>query len=343
MLKGYNKDFLPDKPVICITKSSLRRLPLPAKQNKSPCALRAGGVRLAKKRLKKSMAGCYPYRKLSVHKCRKPLRKRVRKLTPPAVGLDNIGTNCYANSGVQCILCVPELNAYFLTERFAKDLQSSESINFCRAIAEVYRSIFTSSEAANVSSKPMTDLCPLGQNDTHEFFTKSLFPRLGEEVQFIPNSSAHKKGIIESVFGGVLANKTVCKTCFKESVKHDAFLDLSLAISGNSLEECLDQYFLEEELKDIYFCERCNSLQSAVRGVRMHQCPKYLILHLKRLLPERKITKVIKYPVELALTKFTSSRAEYELQAVCVHTGSGAGGHFLTFAKRAAQVLYSHW
>jgi len=337
MQKGWDKEFIPNEPVICITKSSLRRFSLPT--NKPSSALRSRKMKLTKKTLKNS------HRKHTIRKYKRTSKKSIKRLNriiAPAVGLSNIGTNCYVNSGIQFILCVPELNSYFLEENFTKGFQNTEGIKFCRAIAEVYKKLFTSQQAASISFEPMTDLCPTGQNDTHEFFTKNLFPCLSNEYG-VANNSIQKKAIVEFLFGGVLANKITCKGCNKVSIKHDTFLDLSLAIYGNTLEECLDQYFIEEELNEneAYFCERCNSFQSAIKEVKIHQCPKYLILHLKRLLPgERKITKQIKYTKDLDLTKFAVGDVEgkYELQAVCIHIGCGIGGHFITFAKRGDQV-----
>ena len=145
-------------------------------------------------------------------------------------------------------------------------------------------------------------------------------------------------------FGGILENNIKCKHCLHESLKCDAFLDLSLAINKDTLDECLEQYFVEEELstREAYFCGQCNSLQTAIKSLKILKCPKYLIIHLKRLLPgQRKITKMIKYSKDLILTKYCTNKNEgkYELQAVCVHSGGGSSGHFITFAKRTEEVL----
>ena len=267
----------------------------------------------------------------------------------PALGMTNFGSNCYANSGIQCLLCIPELNSYFLQEGFVGNLKNEQNIKFCNAIAEVYKKMFDTHKPSKVSPKSMVDLCPPGQNDTHEFFIKKLFPSLSEDAIKTGTSSdhnssgPHKNGILESLFGGELASKIVCKSCLNESVKCDAFLDISLAICGKTLEECLQEYFTEEELavREAYMCEKCGTLRNATKNVSIAECPKYLILHLKRLMPgERKIAKFIKFPTDLDMSKFTvkGEGSSYQLLAVCVHSGGGKSGHFFTFGKRSDQV-----
>jgi len=270
-----------------------------------------------------------------------------QKLIAPALGLLNHGTNCYVNAGLQCLLCVPELNEYFLKEDFMKYLQDENAIKFCKSLSEIYQKIFSNSVSEKVSPKSMIDLCPMGQNDTHEFFVKKLFPSMCEENKENEKTNlktAEKNCKLEELFGGVIVNTIICKTCEFESIKQEAFLDLSLAITGNSLDDCLESYFSEENLPESaeYLCEKCKVIRSVCKTTKLSEYPKNLILHLKRLLPgARKITKRIEYSEILDLTKYSIDETivKYKLFAVCVHVGGGKGGHYYAFGKRSDNVF----
>ena len=86
-------------------------------------------------------------------------------------------------------------------------------------------------------------------------------------------------------------------------------MDLSLPIGNNSvsLEDCLNLFFQEEELTDIYYCDTCKRKSKAKRLIRISKTPKILVIHLKRfkMFPKKKkITDFISFP----LNKFDISK-----------------------------------
>ncbi len=260
-----------------------------------------------------------------------PEKSPAEAAVAPAVGLTNYGSNCYANSGIQCLLCVPELNAYFLQEKFQAQIKKENNIEFCNAVTDIYKQIFDVERHPYVSPKAVVALCPLGQNDTHEFLWKQLFPSLQEEAETagqkkkrshsskLARSALHiikqRSGILDVLFGGEFESKVICKHCRHESVTRDLFFDISLPISGGSLEECLESYFDDEELPldESYYCSQCRTERAALKRVRVSVSPRYMILHNKK--------------------------SEYKLIAICVHAGGARRGHFFTYGKRADQVI----
>lgn len=67
------------------------------------------------------------------------------------------------------------------------------------------------------------------------------------------------------------------------------------------MNDCLKNFFEEEDLADNYMCEKCKKKSKAKKVMSLIRSPKYLVVHLKRfkMFPKkRKVTEKIKYPLE---------------------------------------------
>lgn len=110
------------------------------------------------------------------------------------------------------------------------------------------------------------------------------------------NSSA-----ISELFCGQLQSEVICQTCSHRSVCYDVFWDLSIPIprksrsksikralfskdSGCTLEECLETYVGQEELKgnDSYYCSKCKTHRPVTKTMSLYRAPQVLVIHLKR-------------------------------------------------------------
>ncbi|KAG8185557.1 hypothetical protein JTE90_017562 [Oedothorax gibbosus] len=174
-----------------------------------------------------------------------------------------------------------------------------------------------------------------------------------------------KATIVTTIFGGILQNEVTCLECGTESKKHDPFLDLSLDIPPNAvtnkskedelpsiqLLDCLSSFTELEELADseLYLCHNCKCKQKSTKRFWIRRLPNVLCLHLKRFrwhnFFRTKIDNYIDFPVQgLDMNKFilvnrhetrgtSSGSTLYDLAAVIVHHGSGAGsGHYTAYA-----------
>ena len=241
--------------------------------------------------------------------------------TIPPVGLRNYGANCYVNAGLQCMLCVPEMNAYFVDEQYLA-LQyecKSKRMSTCKDLTTLYKNMVGTGKG-HVDPSAFTHLCPPGQQDTHEFYWKKLFPHVQDETnpKVIPsrrdgwNSSqswkwyrTYHKSVLDYLFGGQFESRVSCDTCGNVSCTYDLFLDISLAANHKTLETCLAAEFQPENLPSSvgYICETCRKVRSITKSMKIDKAPKYLFLHLKRLVGGgKKISSFIQYPMRLNVT-----------------------------------------
>ncbi len=57
-------------------------------------------------------------------------------------GLANLGNTCYMNSGLQCLLHVPELARYFLSGRYSSELNPTNPLGFNGKVAQATGDLF---------------------------------------------------------------------------------------------------------------------------------------------------------------------------------------------------------
>ncbi len=289
----------------------------------------------------------------------------------PAVGLRNYGANCYLNAALQCLFCVPELNAYFLAEKFSFIAHATKrrSRSTCRDLANILGDMFNGRHDV-VTPKALTGMCPSGQQDAHEFLWKRLFPSIQEETDPAAKS-ARKEGwgseeswswyrksstnIFDILFGGQYRGTVKCKSCGHMSVTYDPFLGISLPITGRTIDDCLCNEYESEELskKVGYKCEKCSRVSDVIKLMEIDRAPRYLIIHLKRLVGgAKKINRFIEYPMQLNISKYvallvvclrhcTDKKKDvvYNLTAVCVHSGGPHSGHFYALGRRSKTVF----
>nr|XP_049702253.1 ubiquitin carboxyl-terminal hydrolase 3 isoform X1 [Helicoverpa armigera] len=211
------------------------------------------------------------------------------------------------------------------------------------------------------------------QQDAHEFL-RYMLDRLHTELQqLLPDRAdggcvprAPSASIVTAVFGGTLQSEVRCLACGTESKKFDPFLDLSLELpeigrheAPVALSDCLSSFVQVEELADTerYFCSSCKSKQKSTKQFWIRRLPNVLCLHLKRFRWHNyfrtKVDTSISFPLRsLDMSRFVLSNVPdtrrsgqgnnlYDLAAVIVHHGSGAGsGHYTAFAINEEQWFH---
>ena len=113
--------------------------------------------------------------------------------------------------------------------------------------------------------------------------------------------------IVDEIFAGQMISIVNCKRCGNISETFDPFLDLSLPIPSKSfkkshtINECLKQFFKEEELPNDYQCEKCKRKSKVFKSLKISKSPNTLVLHLKRfkMFPKKiKINDKISFPLK---------------------------------------------
>jgi len=217
------------------------------------------------------------------------------------------------------------------------------------------------------------------QQDAHEFLrymldrlhTELLNVLTFPEAQSSVLGPKGRSTIVTYIFGGLLQNEVNCLICGTESKKHDPFLDLSLDIpqqcvsrNGNkedqlpcNLQDCLSSFTELEELAEteLYYCSSCRLKQRSTKKFWIRRLPNVLCLHLKRFRWQNyfriKLDNYVQFPIKgldmsrFMLTNMHETRGScggssmYDLAAVIVHHGSGAGsGHYTAYATHEG-----HW
>lgn len=177
--------------------------------------------------------------------------------------------------------------------------------------------------------------------------------------------------LVTSIFGGMLQSEVTCLTCKMSSKKHDPFLDLSIDIPSCFLQhrkskdkegedkrpchlhDCLQKFVDIEELAETehWICGNCKSKQRSTKKFWIRRLPRVLCLHIKRFrwspYSRTKIDTHVSFPLSgLDMSSYLLSNLHetrcsiagsslYDLAAVIVHHGSGAGsGHYTAFVTK---------
>ncbi|KAF0035487.1 hypothetical protein F2P81_013245 [Scophthalmus maximus] len=184
------------------------------------------------------------------------------------------------------------------------------------------------------------------QQDAQEF--SKLFLSLLEDT-LSKQKDPNLQNIIQRQFCGQFSYVTVCNQCGRSSALPSRFYELELNIQGHkNLTECVTEFLKEEKLdgENRYFCESCQSKQSATRRIKLHSLPPTLNLQLMRFVFDRqtghkkKLNTFISFPEQLDMGPFLEGKEDqkcvYELSAVLIHRGISAySGHYIAHVKDA--------
>ena len=133
--------------------------------------------------------------------------------------------------------------------------------------------------------------------------------------------------IVTDLFCGQLLSKTRCTSCNYESLAFDNYWDLALSFPKGSstkshVKDMIGQFLKEEELDDLFHCERCKTRRKCKKKFVIWRLPKILMLQLKRFeytqYRRDKINKSVTFPVKsLDLGQFTEESSKTHMQRIC--------------------------
>jgi len=182
-------------------------------------------------------------------------------------------------------------------------------------------------------------LRPYQQEDAHEFIRTLL--------STLTLDGRNKQ--LSSLFDGLLESAVTCQTCHRASVTRDRYMDLSLDIQGEDVQDLTGalRNFTRTEFLDrdnMVHCQRCGTKRIVSKGLRLATAPSILVCHLKRFAFDlygrtTRLSKAVKYPLRLEIGDFMSRANQgkpkpYELVGVVVHAGKSCErGHYLAYVK----------
>lgn len=297
------------------------------------------------------------------------------------VGLKNLGNTCFMNAVLQSLSNIQEFSCYFSSLPVLEPKTNGRKVYHSRSytrqemtdvvMAEELRKVLINLNSGCGGKGAISPECLFlviwkvvprfrgyQQQDAHEFLRYMLDRLHTELLQLLPPARAEgppAASIVTAVFGGTLQSEVRCLACGAESKKLDPFLDLSLELPDAAapvpLLDCLASFVQVEELADTerYFCSGCGSKQKSTKQFRVRRLPQVLCLHLKRFRWHNyfrtKVDTGISFPLRaLDMSRFVLERRRamlYDLAAVIVHHGSGAGsGHYTAFAHNSGQWFH---
>jgi hypothetical protein len=178
-------------------------------------------------------------------------------------------------------------------------------------------------------------------------------------LNYIQKSELKDYSPIKNIFIGYLISNINCSICTCNSPSFESFLTLSISIKINSntninsiysLEECIDNFMLEEQLEDKITCNLCNNKNNSIKQILIWKPPKILVIHIKRFItnvfgvPVGKIINPVVYPVnDFDIIDYIHRDSPYrdynmyDLIGINIHKELGFGnincGHYVSIIK----------
>ncbi|XP_024524235.1 putative ubiquitin carboxyl-terminal hydrolase 11 [Selaginella moellendorffii] len=252
-----------------------------------------------------------------------------------AVGFQNQGNSCSANSALQCVAHTPELSSFFLK---SDSVRGEIAIEFRKVVRAIWNN-------ASKSVKPGPKLTnPSVQQDAQEYLD-FLLGALDQEFKKQENPPKGKKvrpelpSPVAEFFEGQTKSTVKCPKCSNMvSSTPESFTSLSQPVS---LESCIREY-TKDDVLDSWHCPKCKRNQKdAVKKLELGKLPRNLILHLARFKCDssgsvEKIDTTVEFPQILTLWE-----QEYKLYGLINHMGDSDYGHYTATIKLPNGKWYS--
>lgn len=325
----------------------------------------------------------------------------------PPRGFQNLGNTCFLNATLQCLShlptfcqCIAMLPA--ANSQLQRKLSNGEKfIVYLRSLLRKVHGLDGEPKSHPYSPKNIVkNISLLGgsnrgykfrpgrQEDAHEFLVHLLDCLHDGELKAagidqnksgwrdkLPIPRLDETTLTHRMFGGYLRSQVKCTKCNYNSNTYDPFMDLSLEVSGksvNSLHDALREFTRKETLDSAnkWKCSGCNRKVCATKQLTIFRPPLTLCIQMKRFSfgggfggymhhqgsfhfsgkgmgiknGGTKIQKAIEFPESLKLPLSDGRLCEYTLTGVVIHVGGSAtSGHYTAYVKRPGKQGKSRW
>ncbi|XP_043404912.1 uncharacterized protein LOC114022685 isoform X4 [Chelonia mydas] len=270
----------------------------------------------------------------------KPSKKLTPVLPGTYVGLRNQGSTSYLNSLLQCLFFTRELREAILSFD-----NGGDSSIVCQ-LQKLFQELKCNESAP--STKGITKC--LGVRDVHQQ------QDVAEYFRILMNKIVEDKKEIQQLYQVEMVHSIVCHGCEQQTrIKENPVLSLALSLDkcnckAYSVSNALDAVQEKNEFTgdEQFYCETCESKQDATSRCYFETLPPILVLNLKRYQFDgnwfRKLHYEVSVPFSLPVNlkeqtaenmdfPLSSQILQYELFAVCHHSGGIDGGHYVAEIK----------
>ena len=292
----------------------------------------------------------------------------LHRITLPPIGLSNPSVYCFMNTCLQCLLSIPELNYYFISNAYLNDMRnpkrsSPSSLRNCNSYKQLITA-YQSHSSYFFPPKCIYTTCHSflpshHQHDCQEFLRRLLgsiqdelnithkytFPDNITMTQAWTMYRSVNASFVDALFSGLMRSSVTCCKCKHTSYTFDPFMDVAVSIkscSSETLVNCLRRYFDKEVIDCAYKCERCGRRTQIVKKLDIVLPPPILTVQVKRFgnAGRRKINTFIQVDRDVDVEEFVAEEVmlkhtKYEVFAIAVHLGHSIElGHYVAFVKR---------
>lgn len=276
----------------------------------------------------------------------------------------NVGNTCYINAALQMLCSVQPLTYFILkqknTEYFLRTHKNQPTL-----VALYMELLERMGMERVIGAQEIEPFCNKAQNlfkfepkvpqDAGEFLQLFLDQIGDNEVnRAVVKKTYHKTNKVISepskLFHVRLSTLRKCLTCSHERWKATYELMLTVEIKGNTLLDCLKNYFTAEENIPDYQCNRCSEKVPATQRYYLTGAPEYLIIVLKRYIyagtVKQKIHDQVAFPIKgldlecyFPLDK-QKGPVVYDLCSLLAHSGEYGGGHYTAYVNTKEDIWY---
>ena len=285
------------------------------------------------------------------------INRELNSIITSTVGLSNLGNTCFMNTCLQNLIHSEDFIKRLLTKKSIISKLTPISyyfFNLCKEIANSTRAVSPNKLKEKFGQKHLL-FAGYGQNDTQEF-CRVLLEDMNNELndvkkkkpyvelktsgkskiqcdkEFDENFRGRENSIIMDSFYGQIINIFTCKCGFKD-YSFQKVLDLPLLLQTSdliSIDDLLEDYFEEEEIKFETKCEKCAKKRVHKKEVKFSQPPNILILSLQRINNKKFID----------IDCGHANETQYVLYGIGNHSGTINFGHYYAYVKLNDKYWY---